>query len=347
MRILPRQGVIMKIESYDLQMESAYSFSQELLSAKTSFESLLPKEVDETDEKLEQTKLEPARMHPLIEHKFDRPRTLFSIMESLMQSLRDRMNAEVESIEEMAEMKRPQLRSVQQLSLYESYMEKESFSFSTSGRIKTDSKEIEIDIDFSMSRSFVIANKIDIARSFDPLVINFEGELPELSEERFSFDLDNDGEEDQISKLKEGNGFLALDKNEDGKINRGSELFGTLLGNGFKELAEYDHDQNNWIDENDTIFDKLRIWSGGEEKEKEKELLSLGEVGIGAIYLNASEAEFTYKTAQNESLGELCSSGIFLYECGQVGSISQIDFRLGKDESAQELNTPLGKLLQA
>ena len=345
MRILPKQGVIMKIESYDLQMESAYSFSQELLSAKTSFESLLPSEVGGREATLEQTELEPVKMHPLIEHKFDRPRTLFSIMESLMQSLRDRMNAEVNSIEEMAEIKKPQFASVKQLSLYERYMEKESFSFSTQGVVKTDSQEIEINIDFAMSRSFVIENRIDIARSFDPLIINYKGELPELSEERFSFDLDNDGEEDQISKLKEGNGFLALDKNEDGKINRGSELFGTLLGNGFTELAEYDHDKNNWIDENDDIFKKLRIWSG--EEGEDRELLTLGEVGIGAIYLNAQEAEFTYKTAQNESLGELCSTGIFLHECGQAGNISQINFNLGKEESTQEMNTPLGKLLQA
>ncbi|PHR53584.1 MAG: hypothetical protein COA44_15275 [Arcobacter sp.] len=334
----------MKIQSYELQMESHYSFTQELLSARTSFESFLPDEVFAKQDEIKGNAVLGGVSHECeCDHSYDRPRTLFSIMEGLMQSLRDRVESQVASIEEMAENSR--VRSSQRLSLYERYSESESFSFSTTGIIKTDTQEINIDIDFSMSRSFVVENRIDTGRVFDPLVINYNGELPELSETRFSFDLDNDGEEDQISHLKEGSGFLALDKNEDGKINQGSELFGTLLGNGFAELAQYDDDHNNWIDENDKIWDKLRIWNGG--MSEERELLALGEVGIGAIYLNATEADFTYKTAQNETLGELRASGIYLQENGIAGTISQIDFDLGKGDKKEDRNTPLGKLLQA
>ena len=333
----------MKIQSYELQMESQYSFSQELLSAKTSFESFLPDELFSKQKELEalNTFSQPEVHECQCPHN-EQPFSYLSIIESLIQSLHERLNKEVKSVEDMAENSR--IGSSQRLSLYERYEEKESFSFSTSGRIHTDTQEIDIDIDFSMSRSFVVENRIDMARTFDPLVINYKGELPELSETRFSFDLDNDGKEDQISKLKEGNGFLALDKNEDGKINEGSELFGTILGNGFKELAEYDEDNNNWIDENDAIWDKLRIWNGGVSEERE--LLAIGEVGMGAIYLNAQEGEFTYKTALNETLGELRASGIYLQENGEVGSISQIDFALEKEGDVQKRDTPLGKLLQ-
>jgi len=335
----------MKILSYDLQTFSEYSFSQELISAKTSFESFIPQEVFQKEQEFDEVKLKPSAVQTPSLYDYDRPRTLFGIIESLIQSLNDRVSAQVDSIEEMADNNKPKARSFQQLSLYEKYEEKESFSFSTMGHIKTDSKEIDINIDFSMSRSFVIENRIDVARTFDPLVINFDGELPELSKERFSFDLDNDGEDDQISSLNKGSGFLALDKNEDGEINEGSELFGTILGNGFAELAEYDHDNNNWIDENDDIFNKLRIWSGGEKEDRT--LVGLGEVGIGAIYLNSQDADFTYKTALNETLGELRSTGMFLHENGLAGSISQIDFDLGENEKVNNLNTPLGKLLQA
>lgn len=333
----------MKILSHKLQTESHYSFSQELLSAKTSFSSLLPSQVFDSQNEMKKADMKAVETDQPFSQTYDRPRTLLGIIESLMQSLNERMNSEVNSIEEMAETSKT--RSRQHLSLYERYEEKESFSFSTSGRIKTDTQEIDIDIDFSMSRSFVIENRIDIARTFDPLVINYRGEIPDLEQKRFSFDLDNDGEEDQISSLKEGSGFLALDKNEDGDINQGSELFGTLLGNGFTELAEYDDDNNSWIDENDDIFKKLRIWSSSEGEEKE--LLALGQVGIGAIFLNATEADFSYKTAQNETLGELRATSIFLYESGQVGNISQIDLDLGKGKKSQEMDTPLGKLLQA
>ena len=334
----------MKIESYELQMESYYSFSQELISAKTSFENFLPQEVFAKQEEIKGTDPLSEIGHTCeCQHEVDRPRTLFGIIQSLMQALRERVDKQVDSIEEMAENSRAQ--SSQRLSLYEKYQEEESYAFSTTGIIKTASQEIDIDIDFSMSRSFVVENRINMPRTFDPLVINFDGELPGLSERRFSFDLDNDGEEDQISNLTEGSGFLALDKNEDGKINQGSELFGTILGNGFKELAEYDEDKNNWIDENDAIWNKLRIWNGGESEQRE--LLAFGEAGVGAIYLNAAEADFTYKTAYNETLGELRASGIYLQENGVAGTISQIDFDLGKEESMQNFDTPLGKLLQA
>jgi len=334
----------MKIESYELEMESHYSFSQELLSAKTSFESFLPDEVFAKQGEIKGNALFGDVEHVCkCEHSYDRPKTLYSIMQSLMQSLIDRVDAQVKSIEEMAEDSRAE--SSQRLSLYERYQENESYSYSTRGIIKTASQEINIDIDFTMSRSFIVENRINMPRTFDPLVINFDGELPGLSETRFAFDLDNDGEEDQISNLKEGSGFLALDKNEDGEINEGSELFGTILGNGFKELAEYDEDNNNWIDENDAIWNKLRIWNGGENEERE--LLAFGEVGVGAIYLNAAEGDFTYKTALNETLGKLRASGVYLQENGVVGTVAQIDFDLGKDNKEQNHNTPLGKLLQA
>jgi hypothetical protein len=101
--------------------------------------------------------------------------------------------------------------------------------------------------------------------------------------------------------------ILAYDENADGIINQGSELCGTKTGDGFGELAEYDTDHNSWIDENDPIFDKLQIWLKNEQT-KEKELVGLGEVGIGAIFLDYAQSEFTYKTSQNDILGQMKSS---------------------------------------
>lgn len=56
-----------------------------------------------------------------------------------------------------------------------------------------------------------------------------------------------------------GSGFLALDRNQNGVVDDGSELFGTQSGDGFAHLALYDQDSNGWIDANDPVFDKLRI----------------------------------------------------------------------------------------
>jgi len=204
---------------------------------------------------------------------------------------------------------------------YEStYQEEESLSMQTKGCVKTqDGRNIDINLDVTMQRSFYSKTMTKETMMIDPLVINFKGNLPELSDATFSFDIDCDGKSDQISCLAKNSGFLALDKNNNGQIDDGSELFGTQSGNGFKDLSQYDTDANGWIDENDPIFDGLRIWSN-------HELIGLGEVGIGAIYLGAQSSPFMFKNDANESLGQLRQSGIFLFESGDVGTISQIDF---------------------
>ncbi|NLX64607.1 MAG: hypothetical protein GX022_07535 [Clostridiaceae bacterium] len=116
---------------------------------------------------------------------------------------------------------------------------------------------------------------------------------------------------------------MALDRNNNGIIDDGSELFGPQSGNGFGELAFYDEDQNGWIDENDEIFYKLRIWTLDEKGNKI--LLALGQVGIGAIYLGNIRSEYGLKTSGNSSLGQIRSTGIFLKENGQVGTIQHVD----------------------
>ena len=67
----------------------------------------------------------------------------------------------------------------------------------------------------------------------------------------------------KISFVGSGSGLLALDKNGDGIINNGTELFGPNTQDGFSELSKYDSDGNGWIDENDSVYDNLRICGKG------------------------------------------------------------------------------------
>lgn len=200
----------------------------------------------------------------------------------------------------------------------------ESVSAKMQGCVRTsDGREIALDVNLKMSQSFYSKVEKSQAVFTDPLVVNFDGKLPELENASFSFDIDSDGESDQISKLSSGSGFLALDKNGNGTIDDGSELFGTTSGDGFADLAKYDEDGNGWIDEGDSVFDKLRVWTGSGEDGK---LLALGETGIGAIYLGSAASDFTYRSPVGQTLGALRSTGMFLYENGKTGNISQIDF---------------------
>jgi hypothetical protein len=206
------------------------------------------------------------------------------------------------------------------------YYENQQMSFSANGVVKTeDGREISIDYNMSMSRTFYEREEFQFSAgdAIDPIVIDFEGNGTSLTKEKYSFDLDFDGKSDQISFVNRGSGFLAYDKNGNGEIDDGSELFGPSTGNGFQELAEYDIDKNGWIDENDEIFDKLRIWHIDENGERN--LVALGEKGIGAIYLNNVSGKFEFKDDQNKSQGNIKNNSIYLSEKGKAGAVHEID----------------------
>ncbi len=210
---------------------------------------------------------------------------------------------------------------------YESHYEYESTSFASGGKILTeDGQAIDFDVELNMSREFYTEQSLNLRMGEalkDPLVINFNGTAAELTQNKFAFDIDMDGRKEQISFVKNNSGFLALDKNGDNIINDGSELFGPTTGKGFEELALYDLDGNGWIDENDDIFNKLRIWM--KDENGEDRLMALGEKGIGAIYLGHVDSPFALKDEENNLLGQVASCGVFLHEDGRSGTVQQID----------------------
>lgn len=211
---------------------------------------------------------------------------------------------------------------------YFTYSESETTSFNTKGSVVTaDGREIDFNIGLEMSRSFTqtAGSYIDFTQPVlcDPLVINLDSNIATVSDQKFFFDLDGDGEEEEISQLNSGSGYLALDKNGDGIINDGSELFGTTSGNGFADLAAYDQDNNGWIDEADEIFQHLRIWI--KDENGNDKLISLKDAGVGALYLGSSDTQFSLKDASNNTNGVIRKTGMFLYEDGNTGTLQQLD----------------------
>lgn len=208
------------------------------------------------------------------------------------------------------------------------FEETESTSFQTTGTVKTaDGRELSFDLNLNMSRSFAQYYEEEVqlmqVSLCDPLIINLEGNMAEVSDQTFYFDLDCDGVEDEISRLINGSGFLALDRNDDGTINDGSELFGTRSGNGFAELAIYDEDGNGFIDEGDAVFDRLKIWMMDENGEPH--LYSLKEKGVGAIGLMNANTDFTLMGKSHQTNGVIRKTGFFLYEEGGAGTVQHVD----------------------
>lgn len=209
------------------------------------------------------------------------------------------------------------------------YYERENVGFSAQGNVTTeDGRSINFSMALNMTRELyerLDVSSLSVGVLCDPLVINFDTAFAQLSDKKIEFDLDCDGKSDQISTLLKGSGFLAIDDGS-GQVKDGSQLFGAQSGNGFADLAKYDTDGNGWIDENDKIWDKLRIWvhdDGGNSK-----LIGLGEVGVGAIYLGNLETAFTLTGESGDTNGMVQRTGIFLREDGSVGTVQHVDLKI-------------------
>ncbi len=224
----------------------------------------------------------------------------------------------------------------------ETTQDSESVAVSARATIATeDGQTIQVGVDMALSRSFVEENRISLTtdasaasgqasdaanapKSKDPLVLNFDAPAASLTAGRVAFDVDSDGTADQVHFVGQGSGFVALDKNGNGKIDNGSELFGAKSGDGFQELAAYDGDANGFIDENDAVFGSLKIWS--KDAAGADSLKGLKEHGVGAIYLGKVTAPYSYKGQDNETVATMRSAGFYVGEAGgRAGSMQQLD----------------------
>ena len=129
----------------------------------------------------------------------------------------------------------------------------------------------------------------------DPLIIDLGDDGIKLCtlDDGVNFDLDNNGFAEKTAWIGTEDGFLAFDRNENGKIDNGGELFGDQViladgsksTSGFDALNEMNDDGNGIIDENDNAYDKLRVWIDRNHNGKSEvdELHTLAEMGIFSI----------------------------------------------------------------
>jgi hypothetical protein len=207
--------------------------------------------------------------------------------------------------------------------------EHESTQFAAEGVIRTaDGKNIRFAVELGMQRSYREESHLEIqmgpaAQREDPIVINFPGTSAQLRDQRFEFDLDNDGELEALPLLANGSGFLVYDRNDDGQVNNGTELFGALSGDGYADLKAIDDDGNGWIDSADAASSQLYLWlpeAGGEGK-----LLTLEEAGVAAISTASVSTQFDLRGQQNADLGAVRSTGLYLTTADSVATTQQVD----------------------
>jgi len=147
------------------------------------------------------------------------------------------------------------------------------------------------------------------------------------------FDIDGDGDLDNVGWVGDGDGLLALDRNGDGLINDGGELFGeatrladgSKADDGFAALAELDSNADGRISADDALFSSLRVWVDANQDGTSQagELYNLSSLGIVSINLDAEQ------TSQVDNGNWIGLSGSYETADGSVHSIVDAWFRNG------------------
>jgi len=144
------------------------------------------------------------------------------------------------------------------------FSQTETFNLESSNSVENTRISISLtrETQFSFSASFESANN----EKSDPLILNLDQSDFEFEPDHsVSFDLNADGRLDKMIGLSSANAFLSFDKNQNGIIDNGAELFGDARGavDGFADLARYDDNADNQIDAQDKIFSSLLLLSFG------------------------------------------------------------------------------------
>ena len=181
-----------------------------------------------------------------------------------------------------------------------------------------------------------IANFFNQAQNFrlrsDPLTLDLDGDGLETTNANSKggailFDHNNDGIKNGTGWVKSDDGFLVFDRNGNGKIDNGSELFGdsTTLSNGkkavdgFAALADQDTNKDGKVDANDANWSQLKIWRDLNQDgiSQTNELFSLENLGI--VQLKTQKTEHSQILANGNEIADL---GTYLKADGTTGAIS-------------------------
>ena len=174
--------------------------------------------------------------------------------------------------------------------------------------------------------TFTSAQSAEVPR--DPLLIDLDGDGIETTsvENGVYFDQENDGFAEVSAWVSSDDGVLAIDKNNNGTIDNGSELFGdsyvksdgTIATSGFDALSDLDSNGDGQINSSDTSFDAIKILKG------DGTLLSLSDAGISSISLTSKKSVITDSNGNRQ-----LTTGTYTKTDGSTGKIS--DYELQSD----------------
>jgi len=208
----------------------------------------------------------------------------------------------------------------------ETYVQIEKMTLSAEGVIKTaDGEEVAFDLEVSVSRSLISSQSVDIRAGGleDPLVVNYNGLAADILEQRFSFDLDIDGEAEEIGNGVEGDDARAAGETEECQItDSGRQRIGSDTGDPLEASSAYDDEENDRLDEKDNVFPHFKVWQKGPEG-KER-LVGLGRIGAGRIYLGHVDSPGHSYGQDRDFPVRFTSPGLYSHKNGMIRLMQQL-----------------------
>ncbi|WP_153099066.1 calcium-binding protein [Paraburkholderia hayleyella] len=184
----------------------------------------------------------------------------------------------------------------------------------------------------------------------DPLILDLDGDgvhTTGVDHSEAHFDFAGEGSRTHTGWISTGDGLLVLDRNHNGLIDTGAELFsnftqlanGTLAANGFEALREFDFNKDGIIDHNDSVWSSLRIWRDGNRDgaTQDGELLTLTQLGIVEIRLSRDS---TVRTLENGNI--VRGTGSFVHVVNGIKTEHEmLEVWFGQDKAHQKFDTPI------
>jgi len=149
----------------------------------------------------------------------------------------------------------------------------------------------------------------------DPLVVDMDGDGIELRpiHQGVNFDFYGVGKMQATAWVSNDDALLVMDRDHDGAITTGLELFGNVDQNfmdGFTHLAQMDQNADGVIDALDPGYAELMLWrDNGDGVSQPSELIGLAEVGLTEIPLNAG---FVSMRSEGTRIPKAVQAGKFL-----------------------------------
>ena len=141
-----------------------------------------------------------------------------------------------------------------------------------------------------------------VLQRIDPLALDLDGDGIETrgADGKVVFDHNGDGVQTGTGWLRPDDGWLVLDRDSNGTIDNGGELFGvdtvksdgTKATDGFDALSDLDSNNDNVFDSKDTRFADVRVWRDLNQDgiSQSNELSTLAANNIRSISLSKTSA---------------------------------------------------------